>query len=118
MVRCRRILKFGWLLLCLAALAGWWFGWGFVDGAGQRIEYRQFLVAVMGVLAFPAGLLWVWIASNLESLAGFAALAAGVPPAFWRLYGPEVLAWLGATLLGYIQWFWLLPYIFRLRSGG
>jgi hypothetical protein len=80
----KRFLRFGWLLLCLLALAGWWFGWGFVDGAGQRIEHRQLLDAIMGVLAFPAGLLWVWIAPNL----------------------------------GYIQWFWLLPYVFRLRANG
>jgi hypothetical protein len=130
----KRFLRFGWLLLCLLALAGWWFGWGFVDGAGQRIEHRQLLDAIMGVLAFPAGLLWVWIAPNVlafpagllwvwiapnvESLAKSAALAAGVPSAAWRLYGPELLAWLGATVLGYIQWFCLLPYVFRLRING
>jgi len=117
-LRLKRFLRFGWLLLCLLALAGWWFGWGFVDGAGQRIEHRQLLDAIMGVLAFPAGLLWVWIAPNLESLAKSAALAAGVPSAVWRLYGPELVAWLGATVLGYIQWFWLLPYVFRLRVNG
>jgi hypothetical protein len=117
-LRLKRFLRFGWLLLCLLALAGWWFGWGFVDGAGQRIEHRQLLDAIMGVLAFPAGLLWVWIAPNVESLAKSAALAAGVPSAAWRLYGPELLAWLGATVLGYIQWFCLLPYVFRLRING
>ncbi len=116
--RLKRFLRLGWLLLCLAALAGWWLGWGFVDGAGQRIEHRQLLDAIMGVLAFPAGLLWVWIAPNLESLAKSAALAAGVRPAIWQMYGPELLAWMGATLLGYIQWFWMLPYVFRLRADG
>ncbi len=114
--RLKRFLRLGWLLLCFAALAGWWLGWGFVDGAGQRIEHRQLLDAIMGVLAFPAGLLWVWIAPNLESLAKSAALAAGVRPAIWQMYGPELLAWMGATLLGYIQWFWMLPYVFRLRA--
>ncbi len=116
--RLKRFLRLGWLLLCFAALAGWWLGWGFVDGAGQRIEHRQLLDAIMGVLAFPAGLLWVWIAPNLESLAKSAALAAGVRPAIWQMYGPELLAWMGATLLGYIQWFWMLPYVFRLRADG
>ncbi len=114
--RLKRFLRLGWLLLCFAALAGWWLGWGFVDGAGQRIEHRQLLDAIMGVLAFPAGLLWVWIAPNLESLAKSAALAAGVRAASWQMYGPELLAWMGATLLGYIQWFWMLPYVFRLRA--
>jgi hypothetical protein len=117
-VRLKRALKVGWLLLCVAALLVWWLGWGFVDGAGQRIEHRQLLDAIMGVLAFPAGLFWVWLAPNLESLAASAAIAAGVPAAFWQTYGPELLAWLGATLLGYIQWFWLLPHVFTLRTDG
>ncbi len=114
-VRLKRALKAGWLLLCLAALAGWWLGWGFVDGAGERIEHRQLLDAIMGVLAFPAGLLWVWIAPSLEPLAGSLALKVGAPPALWRTYGPELLAWVGATVLGYLQWFWLLPYVFKSR---
>lgn len=117
-IRLKRILRVGWLLLCVAALAVWWLGWGFVDGAGQRIEHRQLLDVIMGVLAFPAGLLWVYVAPNLESLAKSAVLATGVPPEFWRSYGPELLAWLGATLIGYVQWFWLLPYVFRLRADG
>ena len=117
-VRLRRALKAGWLLLCIAALAGWWLGWGFVDGAGQRIEHRQFLDAIMGVIAFPGGLLWVWVAPSLEPLAETAALAAGLPKPVWIRYGPESLVWVGATLIGYIQWFWLLPYVFTLRSDG
>ena len=117
-IRLKRILRVGWLLLCVAALAVWWLGWGFVDGAGQRIEHRQLLDVIMGVLAFPAGLVWVYVAPNLESLAKSAVLATGVPPEFWRSYGPELLAWLGATLIGYVQWFWLLPYVFRLRADG
>ena len=72
----------------------------------------------MGILAFPVGLLWVWIAPNLESLAASAALSAGLPSALWRSYGPELLAWAGATVLGYIQWFWMLPYVFRMRADG
>jgi len=117
-VRLKRALRIGWLLLCVVALAGWWLGWGFVDGAGQRIEHRQLLDLIMGILAFPAGLLWVYVAPNLESLAESAVVAAGVPAEFWRSYGPELLAWLGATLFGYLQWFWLLPYVFRLRADG
>jgi len=114
--RLKRILKFGWLMLCLGALAGWWFGWGFVDGAGQRIEHRQLLDAIMGVLTFPAGLLWVWMAPILEPLAQSVAHLAGMPPVLWRDYGPELLAWFGATVIGYVQWFWLLPYVFALRA--
>jgi len=117
-VRLTRMLRVGWLLLCVAALAVWWLGWGFVDGAGQRIEHRQLLDVIMGVLSFPAGLLWVYVAPSLEPTAKSAVLAAGLPAELWRSYGPELLAWLGATLIGYVQWFWLLPHVFRLRADG
>ncbi len=104
-------------MLCVAALAVWWFGGGFVDGAGQRIEQRQFLDAAMGILAFPAGLLWVWLVPYLEPLAQSASLAGGVPPHLWQPYGAATLTWFGATLIGYLQWFWLLPAVFfRQRS--
>jgi len=116
-VRVKRTLRFGWLALCLAVLAVWWFGWGFVDGAGQRIEHRQFLEAAMGVLAFPGGLLWVWVAPHFEPLVQSAANAAGVTAPMWRSYGPPLLTWFGATLIGYVQWFWLLPRVFTLRRG-
>jgi hypothetical protein len=110
------MLRLIWLALCLGALAVWWFGWGFVDGAGQRIEHRQLLDAIMGILAFPAGLLWVWLAPHLEPVAQAAARAAGMSAPVWRNFGPEVLTWFGATLIGYLQWFWLLPHVFALRS--
>lgn len=70
----------------------------------------------MGVIAFPAGLLWIWIAPTLEPFAELLTRYAGVPAIFWRTYGPELFAWLGAALIGYIQWFWLLPYVFSLRT--
>ena len=70
----------------------------------------------MGVIAFPAGLLWIWMAPTLDPLADALARAAGVPAAYWRAYGPELFAWLGAALIGYAQWFWVIPYVFSLRA--
>ena len=116
--RVKRWLRVAWLALCLGALAGWWLGWGFVDGAGERVEHRDLLDAMMGIIAFPAGLLWVWVAPGLEPMAQSATLAAGVPESVWRGYGPELLTWLGATAIGYFQWFWLLPHVFTLRADG
>ena len=113
--RLKRMLRIGWLGLCLAALAVWWLT-GVVDSAGHRADHRQILDTIMGVIAFPAGLLWIWIAPNLEPLTDPLVRAAGVPSAYWHAYGPELFAWFGATLIGYIQWFWLIPYVFSLRT--
>lgn len=116
-VQLKRKLRLSWLAICLGVLAVWWFDWGFLDGAGQRIEHRQLLEATMGIIAFPGGLLWVWLVPYFEPMAQAAARAAGISPPVWRDYGPALLTWSGATLIGYIQWFWLLPHVFTLRSG-
>ena len=108
-LRLKRALRFGWLALCVAVLAVWWFGGGFVDGAGHRVEQRQFLEAAMGILAFPAGLLWVWFMPYIEPLAQSVAYATGIQAPGWQRYGPAIMMWSGAVSLGYLQWFWLLP---------
>lgn len=71
----------------------------------------------MGVIAFPAGLLWVWVAPVFEPFIESIAQSDGVTTVPWERYGPELFSWFGASLIGYIQWFWLLPTVFRLRSG-
>ena len=114
--RLKRRLQIGWLIICVATLAVWWYGVGFVDGAGQRIEQGPFLDAAMAILAFPAGLVWVWLVPYLEPLAQSASRAGGVSPHLWQNYGAAMLTWCGATLIGYIQWFWLLPAVFARQS--
>jgi hypothetical protein len=113
--RLKRKLKIGWLILCLAALAVWWLT-GFVDDAGHRAGHRQILDTMMGVIAFPAGLLWIWMAPTLEPFVDPLLRAAGVPAAYWHDYGPELFAWFGAALIGYVQWFRVIPYVFSLRT--
>lgn len=66
----------------------------------------------MALIAFPAGLVWVWFMPSLAP----AVEAAGVPLEGWPWFTPTVLAWLGCAVLGHVQWFWLLPHVFTLHS--
>ncbi len=109
-----RALKLGWWSTCLAVIAWWFVAIDPVAVATQANEplQQQTLKGVMALLAFPAGLLWVWFMPGLAP----AVEAAGVPLEGWPWYTPTLLTWLGCALLGYAQWFWLLPYVFTLRA--
>ena len=109
-----RVLKIGWWAACMAVLV-WWFlaaEPGAVSSPASEPLHEQTLKGIMALLAFPAGLLWVW---SLPWLAP-AVEAAGVSLRGWPWYLPTVLAWSGCALLGYVQWFWLLPHVFTMRA--
>jgi hypothetical protein len=109
-----RLLKIGWWSVCLVAIATWFVAADPGTAASQVNEpiEQQLLKGVMALIAFPAGLVWVWslpwLTPGIE--------AAGVPLSSWPWYTPTVLAWLGCAVLGYVQWFWLMPHVLTLRS--
>lgn len=109
-----RLLKLGWWSVCLAVIAWWIISADPATVGSQANEplQQQVLKGIMALLAFPAGLLWVWFLPLLTP----AFEAAGVPVNGWPWYATTVLAWLGCAVLGYLQWFWLLPHVFTLRS--
>lgn len=107
------MLKIGWWIVCLLILATWYFVSG-IDGAGSPTaptDWRSFVLA-MAVISFPAGALWLWALPSIRDALPAAGVDLGLLPWYWE----HVAAWLGIALIGYIQWFWLLPAVFRLRS--
>jgi len=109
-----RLLKLAWWSVCLGVLV-WWFiavEPGTLQTQASEPVQHQTLKGVMALLAFPAGLLWVWSMPWLVP----AAQAVGLPMDGWPWYAPTVMARFGCALLGYAQWFWLLPHVFTLRA--
>jgi hypothetical protein len=109
-----RWLKLGWWSVCLGIIA-WWLLSADPAAAGSQANeppQQQMLRGIMALLAFPAGLLWVWLMPWLAP----AAKAAGLPIDTWPWYLPTTVTWLGCAVLGHIQWFWLLPHVLTLRS--
>jgi hypothetical protein len=110
--RLARVLKLAWWAACIGVLLWWWISvdFGAAVAATKRSTQRELLEAAMAVLAFPAGLLWVWLQPIIN------AGLAGIGVQRWPWYGPVMLTWSGAALLGYLQWFWVLPHVFALRA--
>jgi hypothetical protein len=106
--------KLLWWAASLAVLVWWFFSidLGAPASAGRRADQERIMEGIMAFLAFPAGLVWVWALPMLTSMLE----AFGVIVARWPWYSQPLAAWCGAALLGYLQWFWLLPYVFTLRA--
>ncbi|HWQ37880.1 MAG TPA: hypothetical protein VNM24_04585 [Burkholderiales bacterium] len=112
--RLGRWLRLTWWAVCLAVLA-WWFvsiDLGTPLSQARRPEQQQILEGIMAVLAFPAGLFWIWVLPSLMSL----SQTLGVTVERWPWYTHPLAAWTGAALLGHLQWFWLLRRVFTLRA--
>jgi hypothetical protein len=107
-----RMLKTGWWVVCLTILA-WWIAVSGLDGAGASPADQRTFVLVTGVISFPGGALWLWALPSIRE----ALPAAGIDPSMLPGYWETLAAWLGIGLIGHLQWFWLLPKVFRLRGG-
>jgi len=85
-----------WLLLCVSVLV---FGWIQRDIHDMPEAFSYFMIA----LTFPAGF--------LAALSGsFISQAFNTPYSpFWDL----VPFWFLATVLGYMQWFIILPWLYK-----
>lgn len=98
--------------LCVLALA---FGLAGYDGTPTS-DADQALTLSMIMLSFPAGLLYAAlfavIARTLHESTGVV-----VESSYWSM----TLSWLAMLLLGYIQWFVVVPWLsrrLRARRGG
>ena len=88
----------GYLVLFMTALSG-------TDSLTMPQAYQNERLLMLGVgmaaLAFPMGLLWLLVVVAADSLLGLGLSQGGRTSI--------LLEWGGVLILGYIQWFWLLP---------
>lgn len=97
-----RILKIAWLVACAVILAG------VVTFKGDG-ETERLLSWAMLVLSFPLGLLGI----PLIIFTGF--LAQMISPLGTLIQiNDYVMVWFWFFVLGFVQWFWLVPGVVRL----
>jgi hypothetical protein len=102
------LVKLVWLIACLGVLAYTLVACGQEPNSTLRGECSLLAAIMMAFLTFPLGLLW-WL---LVSAAGYAFSLVGI-----QFGGASVVAdlvvWLGFVVLGFLQWFKLLPFLVR-----
>lgn len=110
MISVARGVRIMWLIAMIAVLV-FWIGSGFDGVPSQRNhDGERHLLATLAliVLTFPLGLMW----ASVLNVAAYLFDAAG-----YRAEGSDIFlipfVWLGFTAVGYIQWFMLLPWLWR-----
>jgi hypothetical protein len=104
----KRILELAWLVSCVAAVTWWYVTYGIRSdlGGALKAESQIYLIAIMVVITFPIGLVWAYAAGLIT----YELEAAGIGTATaWHL--DVLLWWFGFVVVGYVQWFNLIPRI-------
>jgi hypothetical protein len=102
----RNYLKGIWLLACVAVLAWQFVACGQQSNPTLRGECSLLAGGIMVVLSLPLGLLWLWLVSGAGYLLAQFGIEIGAPSSI-----ADVVVWLGFVVVGYLQWFVLLPWI-------
>lgn len=102
-----KILKVCWFSACIAVIA--WGIFGCVRETNLTLRGECALVAgyVLALLNLPLSIVW-WV---LLSAAGYGLSLVGVEVGYSALFGAMV--WLGFVVIGYLQWFKLVPWLIR-----
>ena len=101
--RIARVAQVAWLVACVFALVGFLI---FRGDAGTQ----DFLTWTMQVLSFPLGLL----AIPLIIVTGFLAQLISPLGSLLTTFGDYVMVWFWFFILGFVQWFLIVPGIVKL----
>jgi len=95
-------LKAIWLIICITIF------WRFINDplVFDNQERTVLFVLIMLVMTFPLGMV-AWIFLSIQSLL--------IPDIFFRKEVDIFIRWLCLTITGYIQWFVLVPWLYKKR---
>lgn len=104
------LVKVAWLIACLAVLAWTFLACGPEANAALHGECLLLAGIAMALLTLPSGILW-WL---LLSGAGYTLSLIGIEIGGMSAFAGFV-AWLGFGVVGYLQWFKLVPWLIARR---
>jgi hypothetical protein len=108
------LIRVAWLVAMVAVLVSW-----MAAGSGapsiapqtnQSGERHLLALLVLSALTFPAGLLWAGLLNILAYMLDALGYRFDLPDTFLMPF-----VWLGFVVIGYFQWFKLLPWLWHKR---
>lgn len=95
-----QIIKMAWLLVCFLI------GFSFFNKGHFTGEYTASFLAMMTLVTFPSGYVAIYLIRAM-----FWILPAAVNDHMAGSYALALSLWVLMTILGYFQWFYLIPRI-------
>ena len=99
-----------WIVVCMIVLVGWLYSYGFKEDLSQvlKSESQVYLLIAMVILTLPLGIPWIYLFAGLL----YVLESVGINMS-GKMQADVFLLWLGFVVIGYIQWFVIVPYLIR-----
>lgn len=99
-----------WIVACIIVLVWWLYSYGLKEDLAQvlKSESQIYLLIAMVILTFPLGIPWIYLFSGLQ----YVLESVGIDMS-GKMQADVFLLWLGFVVIGYIQWFVIVPYLIR-----
>jgi len=103
-----------WLGACAVVLIWWMAVYGLNERTSDALksEAMIYVVIAMTLLSFPVGLVWTIVIAGGARLLHAAGIDMHAP-----IWVSLLFYWVGALVLGYLQWFLIVPRIKAKREG-
>lgn len=103
----RNLLKAAWFIACTAIFVWVFITCGQESNSTLRGECSLLLAGVMAFLTLPSGILWWLLISGGAYV--FSSMGIEVRASAFA----DIFVWLGFAVIGYFQWFKLVPLLIR-----
>jgi len=94
----------------MIVLVGWLYSYGLNEDLSQvlKSESQVYLLIAMVILTLPLGIPWIYLFAGLL----YVLQSVGINMS-GETQVDVFLLWLGFVVIGYIQWFVIVPYLIR-----
>ena len=98
-----------WLVACVIPYVLWLFWVGaFTSQPTPWEEKDTYMWIALGILGFPGSVIWFYVAATGQVLLERSGIHST------NIYIIDTVIWLGSVFVGYLQWFYIAPWLKKL----
>lgn len=104
------LIRILWIVACIIVLVWWLYSYGLKEDLSQvlKSESQVYLLISMVILTLPLGIPWIYLFAGLL----YVLESVGINMS-GKMQTDVILLWLGFVVIGYFQWFVMVPYLIR-----